>query len=391
MGSRRRNLLCSALLLIALVASAAQPQHDSGTASPRAYPHLFPYQQGWLGADAAYSVPLGNGKSLWFFDDTFLGAPDATSRRQATGFIHNSVGISHCSGLKCSFQYFWRVQSAAKPQPIFAAPGSDWFWAMDAFLCKGTLYIALMQMHAAGSGAFGFAYSGAQLASIPNYTEPPSQWKIRYQPLNRGGMAVPGVSVVANQGPGGNPDPSNPHGADYAYFFTLAGKEPYLALLRVPLAELDRLARPGHAHWQVLDNKGLWETWKDSATVLPVDSAKVMRPGATEMTVRWHRATQQWIAVYPVGLERDAHYSLSSSLTTGWSRPRKLFAYPEMDASNPNFTPHLFCYADKEHVEFENPGELAFTYVCNSTQENEVTRNGNLYHPILVIRSLPKE
>ena len=391
MRSRLRSVLLCMLLLADGVTGVAQPGPDSATASLGVYPHLFPYQQGWLGADAAYSVPLGKGKSLWFFDDTFLGAPGARSRRQATGFIHNSVGISNCSGLSCTFQYFWKAQSAAKPQPIFAAPGTDWFWAMDAFVYQRTLYIALMQMHAAGSGAFGFAYSGAQLASIRNYTARPSQWKIRYQPLNRGGSAVPGVSIVVNQGPGGNPDPSNPDGADYAYFFTLAGKEPYLALLRVPLAELDRLARPGNADWQVLNAEGRWETWKDSATVLPVDSAQVARPGATEMTVRWHNSTQQWIAVYPVGLEREAHYSLSSSLTTGWSRPRTLFAYPEMDASNPNFTPHLFCYADKEHVEFESPGELAFTYVCNSTQENDVTRNGNLYHPILVVRSLPRE
>ena len=39
----------------------------------------FPCQQGWLGADGAYSVPLGNGTSLWIFADTFVGPATATS------------------------------------------------------------------------------------------------------------------------------------------------------------------------------------------------------------------------------------------------------------------------------------------------------------------------
>jgi len=39
---------------------------------------------------------------------------------------------------------------------------------MDGFVYNGTLYLALMQMHATGSGgAFGFAYSGAQWQVFP--------------------------------------------------------------------------------------------------------------------------------------------------------------------------------------------------------------------------------
>jgi len=89
---------------------------------------------------------------------------------------------------------------------VFSAPGSDWFWPMDGFVYNGTLYLALMQMHATGSGgAFGFAYSGAQLASVPNYTASPSQWIVTYQNLNTGENAIPGASVIVGQGPGGNP------------------------------------------------------------------------------------------------------------------------------------------------------------------------------------------
>ena len=387
MALKRWIALLNAIFMLAAVASCWG--EGAGTFAPRRLPHWFPYRQGWLGADGAYSVPLGKGRSLWFFDDTFVGAPAATSRKQTPAFIHNSVGISTCSGKDCSLRYFWAGGSSAKPGPIFVAPGSDWFWPLDAFIHDGTLYVALMQMHAAGSGAFGFAYSGSQLASIRNYTAPPSQWSIVYQQLNTGGRAVPGISIVADQGPGGNPDPVNPNGASYAYFFTAVGSPPYLALLRIPLNELNRLARPGNADWQYLSKRGAWQPWKDTATTLPADNAAVIRPGATEMTVRYHRSTRQWLAVYPLGLGRQAYYALSSSLTSGWGPSESLYSYPEMQPSNPNHTPNVFCYAVKEHVEFETPGRLFFTYVCNSRVEKDIVDNMNLYHPIVVTQRLP--
>jgi hypothetical protein len=202
---------------------------------------------------------------------------------------------------------------------------------------------------------------------------------------------VPGVSIVVRQGPGGNPDSANPNGASYAYFFTAIGSPPYLALLRIPLADLDHLARPGNSDWQYRSSAGKWKNWQDTATTLPSDNAPVINPGATEMTVRWHDATHQWLAVYPLGLQKQAHYSLSASLTGGWGPSENLYAYPELDPSNPNYTSNLFCYAVKEHVELETARQLIFTYACNSRIEDEIMKNMNLYHPIMVRQELPTQ
>jgi len=393
MAIKQWLVLLNALFILSPLSSCGSGGNKStGTAATTSSSRntgLFPYEQGWLGADGAYSVTVGNGQSLWFFDDTFIGPASVTTRTQANGFIHNSVGLSSCSGMNCTLQYYWSGMNTSSPGPIFVAPGTDWYWAMDGFIYNRTLYIALMQMHAAGTGAFGFAYSGSVLASVSNYTAPPSQWKIAYQQLNTGGSVVPGVSIVVNQGPGGNPDPSDTNGAKYAYFFAGVGSPPYLALLRIPLSDLSHLARPGNTDWQYLNTSGSWETWQDSATTLPSDNAHVINPGATEMTVRWHSSTNQWIAVYPGGLTQQAYYALSSSLTSGWGASEALYTYPEMQSTNANYTPNVFCYAAKEHPEFEMAGQLAFTYVCNSTVESDVTNNMNLYHPVVVTQPLP--
>ncbi|MGH9470917.1 MAG: DUF4185 domain-containing protein, partial [Terriglobia bacterium] len=355
----------------------------------------FPYQQGWLGADGAYSVPLGGDRILWIFGDTFIGAPGATSRKHATGFIHNSIAISTCPGkVNCTFWYHWQRMNTPNPRPMFFTGTGGWFWPMDGFVDRGTLYVALMQMHSTGTGGpFGFAYSGVQLASIHNYAALPSQWSVTYQKLNTGGSAIPGVSIIVEDALHGNPDSSTPRGADYVYFFTLVGSSTpamHLSLLRLPRRELHKAARPGKAAWEYLASDSTWRPWAETATVLPGDSAAVFRPGATEMTVRYHSSTHQWIAVYPGGLANAAYYSLSPAMTGPWGPAKKLYAYPEMEPANPNYTPNVFCYAAKEHVELEAPEQLFFTYACNSSREGEVIGNMNLYHPVVVTQPLPR-
>jgi hypothetical protein len=127
----------------------------------------------------------------------------------------------------------------------------------------------------------------------------------------------------------------------------------------------------------------------DADTSSPGDNAAVIHPGATEMTVRYHSSTNQWIAVHPVGLDSTAFYAMSSSMTSDWGSSETLYSYPEMQSSNPHYTPNVFCDAAKEHVELESAGPLFFTYACNSTVASDVTNNMNLYRPVVVAESLP--
>jgi len=107
-------------------------------------------------------------------------------------------------------------------------------------------------------------------------------------------VAVPGASIVVAQGRNGNPDPVNPQGASYAYFFTVvpvSNSSPYMALVRLPLSQLNRAARPGNAIWEYFKPDSTWSRWPETDTTLPSDHAVVMNPGATEMTVRYHTST----------------------------------------------------------------------------------------------------
>jgi hypothetical protein len=97
------------------------------------------------------------------------------------------------------------------------------------------------------------------------------------------------------------------------------------------------------------------------------------------------------LAVYPApgGLFTNASYSRASQLTGPWTTPKPLFRYPEMEKDDPRHTPHVFCYAAKEHPELESDHKLALTYACNSSEEPEIFRDLRLYKPNLVFVALP--
>src|SRR5205807_3639213 len=105
----------------------------------------FSYEQGWLGADDAYSVPIGSNKSVWLFGDTFVGTAETKLRSQAKTMVHNSVGISECEqGKNCTLRYFWKAPNSPKPRSFFDT-GTDelYYWPLDGFLAGKALYLSL--------------------------------------------------------------------------------------------------------------------------------------------------------------------------------------------------------------------------------------------------------
>lgn len=56
------------------------------------YNKLFQRAQGWIGADADYTVKLPKDRVLWLFGDTLLGEVCSGRRLHAT-LINNSLGV----------------------------------------------------------------------------------------------------------------------------------------------------------------------------------------------------------------------------------------------------------------------------------------------------------
>src|ERR1039458_8379627 len=56
----------------------------------------FPLNPSWQGADAAYSIPLPDGRDVWIFGDTLFGKNRALGSNGDPVMVRNSIGISTC-------------------------------------------------------------------------------------------------------------------------------------------------------------------------------------------------------------------------------------------------------------------------------------------------------
>lgn len=336
--------------------------------------NFFPYKDNWLGADSAYSIPLDRFSTLWLLGDTFVGAERKTSR-----MIHNSIAIRTCRD-GCQVSYWWSGMRSGQPDSFFKTPDTNYYWPLDGFTDSGKLYIFLEQMHATGAGgAFGFDYSGIELASVSNPLAQPKDWVVSYRSISPGGKAIPGVAAAVVED----------SGQKYADVFTLfrqSPAHPFVGLLRCRLVDLASSHEP---HWEYLTSDSHWANWTPSSS--PNDAAQLIEGNITEMTVKHHPEQQRWLAVFPspTGLSNTAFFSQANQPSGPWTKPTAFFTYPEMQKTDSRFTPNVFCYAAKEHPELETGGNFSFTYACNSLHESEVFSDMRLYRPEVVTITEP--
>src|ERR1700690_1302185 len=85
-------LLLLPLLFVQTAFLHAQAER-TGTVRPCTPSFLF--KDGWWGADAAYSIPLADGRSVWIFGDTLYGQERAVNGNDPR-MVRNTIGVSRC-------------------------------------------------------------------------------------------------------------------------------------------------------------------------------------------------------------------------------------------------------------------------------------------------------
>ena len=293
----------------------------------------------------------------------------------ARRWVRNCIAISNLDA-KTGWQikYYWGPQTQGKPTAFFDS-GTDkfWYWPLDGFMHQGSLYLALsMLKDKPGQGVFSFETIGVRLAKITNPWAEPLKWQIEYLKLAEGGSAWPGSSIAID--------------GDYANFFTLdedvQRHQQHMLLTRVALTQLERPA--AHLEYLAKDN-----TWKAG---LNRDDARIVMPsGSSEMSVRYHPALRQWVAVTGGGFLSDKiMVSTAAALQGPWSEPKAVCEMPEMNPNTAGYDRDTWGYAVKEHIEFATGNRLLVTYACNSFKFDKLLANMSIYRPQAVWIELPK-
>ncbi len=358
-------LACLGLLLVSRGAFA------SGPCTP-AFPLQHEMPQGWLGADAAYSIPLADGRDVWIFGDTLYGE-QRTVNNNTPIMVRNSIGISTCVHGEWKLHYFIRKNAAGQPADFFAAQHPHtWYWAMDGFVVGPDLWVTLLCVRdaPAQSQAMAFETCGTDLAHISSPGPDPQSWKIDYFPLvPDGAHAYPSAAAARD------------HEFELLFALKEDGQRPLLAT-RLPLSSL----RDPSKSLQYLAGDGQWRDGFD-----PASAKAVMQKGSPELSIRYHAELGRWLAVMfePVGFSSRILLRTAPTSLGPWTEGQVIFKVPEMQLQNPGYDKNTFCYAAKEHPEFEH-GDLVFTYVCNTFDVPRLASDLNIYFPKAVRMPMPK-
>lgn len=367
-GSRARWMGPIVILIASFLLFSATELHGQEKIKIDCKPS-FPFKQSWWGADAAYSIPLPDGRSVWIFGDTLYG-----DRRVVEGddprMVRNSIGASTCDNRgQWQVEYIIRHGDKGQPHDFFQAQHANtWYWALDGIFYKNDLWVTLLCVRNAPkttSAALGFETCGADLARVSGLENDAQQWSVTYFPLVSDGVhAYPSATTVIE--------------GEYVYIFTLqeAASRPML-LTRIPLSGLDAPAE----HLQYLSKSG---HWKPGLT--PADAMHVMKRGNTEMTVRYHPELKKWIAIlnYPRLFSDRIIARTASRLEGPWSEGRVIYRVPEMRKGSAGYDKDTFCYAAKEHPEFRQPSSLLITYACNTMSVQKLASDLDIYFPKVV-------
>lgn len=361
----------AALAALAFAASA----HAAVVPCKAAFAPEIGKKGGWQGADAAYSIPLPDGRDVWIFGDTLYGTHRVVNGNDPR-MVHNSLGISTCDNGQWKLHYVLRHNAHGKPISFFSPANPEhWYWAMDGFYAKGDLWVTLLCIeHAKKSAPAGmdFETCGSDLAQLSGLGKDPQDWRLTIHPLVPDGVkAYPSATTVVHDG--------------YAYLFASYehGTHPLL-VTRIPLSGLDEPAK----HLEYLGKDGAWHPGFD-----PAQAKEVMPHGTTELSIRYHPRLKQWLAVSfaPEGFSDRIILRTAPHLTGPWTPAQDavtLYHVPEMQPG-PKRDNNVFCYAGKEHPELESPGDIVFTYACNAFSPPELVTHPEIYLPQVVREPMP--
>lgn len=316
-------MIVALLLLVALVVPAPD------------YTELFHRSEGWTGADATYSVPLGDGRTLWLFGDTFFGPVSADGRRGiGTRMARNSVGLQGTS-----LQFL--------EQPFEPPDRQGWLWPLDGLgAAPGRAQIFLQQFEEVKPGdPFGFRAMGLWLAEVEAGAA-----DLRVLEYLR--VPVPGVWGNAL---------AEADGWVYVYGVEDSASGKRLRVARVPRG---RLAEFGE--WRFWDGT----TWG----LLPC----VVADGVSNELSVHRSASGSWVLISGnAGLESQILRRAAPAPQGPWSEPEVLFTAPEAGGG-------VWAYNAKAHPELSDGRGLLVSYNVNAGDLGRVLQDASLYRPRFV-------
>lgn len=359
------------LTMLMAVVSSAEPS-EAGGPTGRAFAEaegLFRQDSRWLGADAALSVPIGKGRTVWLFGDTFVATTSACVRSQAN-MVRNTIAIQTGEDPRfATMTFHWGRNSDGSPASFFPTQDNRWYWPGHGVrLEEGPLVIFLYATVGTPGEGLGFANAGFAIAVIADPDASPEKWNPRIVDMAPSSFdAVPATAVIQDSG----------------YIVAVAIRQEGMhagALVRYPTSSLSQ-GDVGGAEWWAGGERG----WVPEASLDASGPVYVLDDAGSECSLHWDERVGSFVHVASYGFGASTiGLRTAPALTGPWSDAVVVYRPPESDGPRP------FVYAAKAHPELDGieSADLVVTYATNSFEFGDLfTREGerSLYWPRVVL------
>lgn len=365
-----------------MMASPLQAQQEL-IADAKPYPeltNLFQNKLGWVGADSAYSIPLGNGKTLWTFGDTWIGAIE-NGRRVGCRMINNSAAVQDFQHKDVPLTFHWakgdsssfsEKSSAKSTSPKEGEPESLWvsskkdgsyYWPADGIIYGGELYMFLHKIKPNKNKGTLFQFDTVcdAFMHVENPTDPPEEWRHTIKDLGNNAEEL-FIGTACRWHP------------EYMYILCSYPKikeglnlHPQI-LARISKHELDTFEF-NKLEYYCKDKAGRSNAWTKELK----DPVVLFADGAPELSITHVRGVEGEVAVYMPPLSRNIMVRTAPSIEGPWSAPQLVYKCPE--------SKEIMVYSVKAHQELlDAPGELILTYCRNSDDKSHIEKP-EIYFP----------
>jgi hypothetical protein len=320
---------------------------------------LFRGDPRWRGSDAAYSVDLGQGRTLWLFGDTFVRpAGAAGSGRQGCTMVRNSIAVQVGADPTAAAIAFATGGTAAAPDSWFPQDGEVFHWPLAGLRHGDSATVFCTRVVNTPGEGLGFRAVGWTAFRLGSLDGPVAA--ITREPLAPFAAPFPvvvGTALVR-------------HGAHVHAFALREPGDHAVFLLRWSEARF-AAGELAAAEWH---DGGRWVSQRDLASA-PVP---VLAEGAPEFTV--HRAADgTYVMVQSLGFGgSDLAVRTAPAPAGPWREPRVVFRPAESDR------PGLWTYAGKAHPQLHAGGALLATYASNAWDFARLVADEAVYFPRFV-------
>ena len=351
-------------LLAPLLVAACMPQPEVSVEILPRWEALFQKEDGWTGADGAYSLALSDDQILWLFGDTWIG-PIVGGRHENATIVNNSIGIQrHKNPAEALVEFYYGKTPDGKPAAfIQPADGRGWFWIYHGIRTSEGLFLFLVQIiRTGGESDLGFDVIGNWLAHVSNPHDPPAQWhieqhKIPWSRFSVSGDTLFGSALLEDDG--------------YIYIYGITEEiisgfpQKHMILARVPESRLGDFDR-----WRFFDGS----RWVPDFS----NASRLIGQIANEYTVSFQSGLDKFVVVYSEnGFSENIVLRLAPEPYGPWDEPVIFYQCPEA-----NWYEGIICYAAKGHPDISmTSDELIVTYIANSMDFYQMAADARLYRP----------